>query len=1600
MNPPHREGWPPSQGPPPSGAQQTEQAQAQSGRPMGAFGPPNNANANSQPSAQASPSQGSAHVLPPPSGGPFYSSSAASAHNQNLPALSAMSGGPSPQPPTHQAAQRPPSSESGPAAMSVQGTPQAPSYSLPGISQTLHQPQMQTSEQANMARERELREHEAREREIHAAQQHAAHQDELKRQAEQRDREIHERQQQELAARENHAGPMQIHQPVAVAPSARSIHGPNGLLGQPGPLGPPPSGPLGGPLGGPNAPAAMFGNAPGQPGDTTPRMQHAVQPPHQTSMLVPFGGPPGAPMAIGQGQQPILNDALSYLDQVKVQFADHPDVYNRFLDIMKDFKSSAIDTPGVIERVSTLFAGNPDLIQGFNTFLPPGYKIECGTNGDPNNIRVTTPMGTMVSTIPTARPLSPPRSAAVNGGASQVNESPYYDGAHGRQWQQGRPDAQEGVFSPDNRAQGLSLFAQQGQPGPHPLSPEVAHRQHAEASAAALAHQQEQRGVSQLQNAVSAATGRSILSPSGDPAALAGQPLTSTAQGGQVGGMVGEKRGPVEFNHAISYVNKIKNRFAQQPDIYKQFLEILQTYQRESKPIQDVYAQVTSLFSSAPDLLEDFKQFLPESAAQHRAQQQAARHAEGAAMLDSVRGEPSYSQAPPHQQTPRADTSRLPPMGNFAPTPTANRDNKRKRGDRQGPGPAAAPIPTQMQQEIQTSSMRGTYGGPGNVNKRAKTGHPAKQTVVPEGPPISPTLTPALPVPLPPSTTTTPTQDELAFFDRVKKFLANKNAMNEFLKLINLFSQDLIDKQLLLFRAQAFIGGNQELYNWFKNFIGGDDDEAKHIRPKAVNSRVSLSNCRSFGPSYRLLPKRERERLCSGRDELCRSVLNDEWASHPTWASEDSGFVAHRKNTFEEGLHRIEEERHDYDFNIEACARTIQQLEPIAQQLYSLKGEDRLNFTVPPGLGGQSQTIYKRVIMKIYGREKGAQVAKELFNTPWSVVPVLLHRLKSKLEDWKAAQREWEKVWREQTQKIFWRSLDHQSLSVKQNDKRQFQPKSLLNEIQVRYEEQKRLQEIQEIQQPDHQFAYSFNDEEILYDIAKLMLTYADNNNGVDFSRVVPFIKEFIPLFFGLDANKFEQRLQNYGQRESSTNESADEMPSADEDVSQRSHKLKKGDLRRGVLDPRGKRKDKEDSVASASRDTTPDVTSAAEEDTGADSSHSAGKDEQRSPRWIDISDKPELFGDRPFEHDEPYSRSMYNLYANSSIYCFFRMFVYLYERLLKLKENEETVRTTVQRAKAHKPAMDLKMIDKTPDDFFRDTSESANYYQQILDMLQEQIQGEIDMNQIEEVLRRYYLQVGWQLYSFDRLMGSLLRFSLAVVSNDSKDRTLDIYNLFKRDRVNESTSHKAEIAYRKAVAKFAKDADTYRIAYDSQKKEAYVRLFKKDDPTYEFTMLDRVRRWRAYSAAYYQNETTEGVDMSKVEVPFCKRSYRTARDTADEEYEPDDSFGRTTIQINPVNYTIRFISSEPYGSGGVEHIVHSGKVRSGLSDEGVKSAEDFTALKESRRERAQELLVRNTNWMKDVSRDDVDARKAAFKKRIEQPEAVAESTDVEMTEA
>lgn len=119
-----------------------------------------------------------------------------------------------------------------------------------------------------------------------------------------------------------------------------------------------------------------------------------------TTTTTSIGNPPPTPPTNGavQFQRLKVEDALVYLDNVKSKFGDQPQVYNDFLDIMKEFKSQSIDTPGVIERVSTLFKGHPDLIVGFNTFLPPGYKIEIQANDTGYSYQVSVSMPDRSST--------------------------------------------------------------------------------------------------------------------------------------------------------------------------------------------------------------------------------------------------------------------------------------------------------------------------------------------------------------------------------------------------------------------------------------------------------------------------------------------------------------------------------------------------------------------------------------------------------------------------------------------------------------------------------------------------------------------------------------------------------------------------------------------------------------------------------------------------------------------------------------------------------------------------------------------------------------------------------------------------------------------------------------------------------------------------------------------------------------------------------------------------------------------------------------------------------------------------------------------------
>ena len=334
-----------------------------------------------------------------------------------------------------------------------------------------------------------------------------------------------ERQQREQlqSPRENHAGTVPLQQPIANRVTG-SLHGPNGILNEQhmtSPSHPQPAQPLGAPSGPGNVfSGSMQPAADPNPARALPQQIHPSMPPQQQLMhLTNAAAPPqtNGVNPMNQQQQPILNDALSYLDQVKVRFQDQPDVYNQFLDIMKDFKSQAIDTPGVIERVSSLFTGHPELIQGFNTFLPPGYRIECGLHDDPNLIRVTTPMGTSNFQMSSGA-----NRLAVNGVSSvEAAQQPYYPGDQQREeWiAQQQQQQQQEIEQQEAALVGPRQLGQAPFP-PQPNEPVQSYEEQAQLDAQGL-----------------------------PPNLATSQHLLQTLE---------SKRGPVEFNHAIGYVNKIK----------------------------------------------------------------------------------------------------------------------------------------------------------------------------------------------------------------------------------------------------------------------------------------------------------------------------------------------------------------------------------------------------------------------------------------------------------------------------------------------------------------------------------------------------------------------------------------------------------------------------------------------------------------------------------------------------------------------------------------------------------------------------------------------------------------------------------------------------------------------------------------------------------------------------------------------------------------------------------------------------------------------------------------------------------------------------------
>lgn len=224
-----------------------------------------------------------------------------------------------------------------------------------------------------------------------------------------------------------------------------------------------------------------------------------------------------------------------------------------------------------------------------------------------------------------------------------------------------------------------------------------------------------------------------------------------------------------------------------------------------------------------------------------------------------------------------------------------------------------------------------------------------------------------------------------------------------------------------------------------------------------------------------------------------------------------------------------------------------------------MTNEERNSWRLKADFGGPSKWIYHKTIKKIYGRDSGVEVIQALQDCPGVAIPVVLNRLKQKEEDWRRAMREWGRMWKEVDAKNFYKSLDHQGLVFKSNDKKTTTSKYFVNDVEtVKLEQKERLEaeldgeeggrstrrgrrraksrrSRRDRQQRKRahgvfksvgfQLDCSFADTSVLHDCLKLVYSYLDHNPSQYSSQerrsVEKFLQTFIPTFCYLPATEF-----------------------------------------------------------------------------------------------------------------------------------------------------------------------------------------------------------------------------------------------------------------------------------------------------------------------------------------------------------------------------------------------------------------------------------------------------------------------------------------------
>ncbi|KAI5712713.1 hypothetical protein M8J76_006263 [Diaphorina citri] len=987
-----------------------------------------------------------------------------------------------------------------------------------------------------------------------------------------------------------------------------------------------------------------------------------------------------------------VEDALSYLDQVKFKFGNQPQVYNDFLDIMKEFKSQSIDTPGVITRVSNLFKGHPELIVGFNTFLPPGYKIEIQANDQGYSFQVSV----SVPSPSSSSPLIPTSTVHHTTTTHHVINRPSLP------------------------------------PSPAPIKPTLIPAVHGNNASPAL-----------LTSAASTLNSHAISQAQAHQAVT--QALIQVESG-----HTSPHNQPVEFNHAINYVNKIKNRFQGQPDKYKKFLEILHTYQKEQKTSKEmhsnsggktlteaeVYSQVAKLFENQEDLLAEFGKFLP----------------------DATNHNSFSTKKSDHIPTPRLKRS-----SSFSSNVSTLYHT-----------PAKKLKPLTQLRDVSLAEVA-KYG---NLN-------------------------------------------DYAYFDKVRKAFHNQQVYENFLRCLILYNHEIISRVELLQLVTPYLNRFPDLLKWFKDFLSLNDvnnsavtpsnETVKPEYPKPQNlphlslldsiqpnnvsrqeriaeernesgscSTLDYTNLRRLGASYCALPRNYVQPRCSGRTALCKDVLNDTWVSFPSW-SEDSTFVTSRKTQFEEYIYRCEDERFELDVVIESNNSTIKALESVLKKISRFSADELSKFRLDDCLGGYSPTIHVRALRRVYG-DKAHDLIEGVKKNPIVAIPVVLRRLKSKDEEWREAQKGFNKIWREQNEKFYLKSLDHQGINFKQNDIKQLRSKSLFNEIETLYEERNE-QGLDSNATGGPHLVLEYRDKSIIDDAANLLIHHVKRQAGIhkdDKQKIKALIRQFIPdLFHHPRQELSDDEKDDCADIDSLSNPAS---PKPEEALSEETKKDK--DTEDDKMEVQTEVKTEPSDDQQSNKENESDSNSKENKDKKEKDEANKNEEEKKETKVKKERNPPSVI--------PPYPDEYYTLFfGNNNWYLFFRLHQILCDRLSQMYEHASVLAQIESKHKTSRQestAVALRLKPKTE-------IEVEDYYPALLDMVKNVLDGNMESNSYEDTLRELFGIHAYIAFTLDKIVSNAVRQLQHLVSDET---CIECYETFLKESKKGATGGLCETAHQR----------------------------------------------------------------------------------------------------------------------------------------------------------------------------------------------------------